>query len=84
MAAAPDGILENVNCGCKSGCSTRRCACRKAELNCTGLCSCCECTNAPDQNADENDLSDDDDDDDGLLFELESEHTGFDGIFEEQ
>ena len=30
------------------------------------------------------DLSDDDDDDDGLLFELESEHTGFDGIFEEQ
>ena len=56
----------------------------KTELNCTGLCSCCECTNAPDQNADENDLSDDDDDDDGLLFELESEHTGFDGIFEEQ
>ena len=45
-AAAPDEILEN--CGCKSGCSTRRCPCQKAELKCTGLCSCC--TNSPDQN----------------------------------
>ena len=81
MPAAPDGILENVNCGCKSGCSTRRCACQKAELKCTGLCSCCDCTNSSDQNTDENDLSDDDDDD-GLLFELDGDDTGFDGIFE--
>ena len=78
MPAAPDGILENVNCGCKSGCSTRRCACRKAELNCTGLCSCCDCTNAP-----ENSLSDDEDDD-GLLFELDGDDTELYGIFEEQ
>ncbi len=69
MPAAPNGILENVNCGCKSGCSTRRCACQKADLKCTGLCSCCDCTNCSDQNTDEN-RSDDDDDDDGLLFEL--------------
>jgi hypothetical protein len=41
------------------GCSTRRCACQKAELKCTGICSCCECTNFPDQNTDENNLSDD-------------------------
>ena len=46
MPTAPDGILENANCGCKSGCSTRRCACRKAELKCTGLCSCCDCRNS--------------------------------------
>ena len=85
MPAAPDGILENVNCGCKSGCSTRRCACQKADLKCTGLCSCCDCTNCSDQNTDENvSDDDDDDDDDGLLFELHCDDTGFDGIFEEQ
>jgi hypothetical protein len=81
MPAAPDGILEKVKCGCKSGCSTRRCAYQKAELKCTGLCSCCDCTNSSDQNTDENDLSDEDDDD-GLLFELDGDDTGFDGIFE--
>jgi hypothetical protein len=31
-------------------------------------------------NTDENDLSDDD----GLLFEVDDDDTGFDGIFEEQ
>ena len=47
LPAAPDCIVENVNCGCKSnsGCSTRRCACKKAELKCTGLCSCLDCPN---------------------------------------
>ena len=82
----------NVNCGCKSGCSTtsyevgcstRRCACQKADLKCTCLCSCCECTNFSDQNTDENNLSGDDNDG-GLLFELDGDDTGFDGIFEEQ
>jgi hypothetical protein len=34
-----------------------------------------------DQNTGENDLSDDDDDD-GLLFELDGDDTGFDGIFD--
>ena len=78
MLLAPDGILENVNCGCKSGCSTRRCACRKAELKCTGLCSCCDCANASESSWS------DDDDDDGLLFGLDGDDTEFDGIFEEQ
>ena len=32
MQAAPDGILENVNCDCKSGCSTRRCDCQKNRI----------------------------------------------------
>jgi hypothetical protein len=93
MPAASDGILETlINCGCKSGCSTtsyevgcsaRRCACQKADLKCTGLCSCCECTNFPDRNTDENNLSGDNNDG-GLLFELDGDDTGFDGIFEEQ
>jgi hypothetical protein len=73
MTAAPDGILENINCGCKSGCSRRCCSCQKAEMKCTGLCSCCDCTNSPDQNTDVNDLWDDDDD---LFFELDGDDTG--------
>jgi hypothetical protein len=52
----------------------------KAELKCAGLCSCCDYTNYPDQNTDENDLSDDD----GLLFEFDGDDTGFNGIFEEE
>ena len=68
MPAAPDGILENVNCGCKSGCSTRRCACVKAALKCTGLCTCSDCAN---KGGDENEVADDDvddaDDDDDVL-----------------
>ena len=35
---------------------------------------------SPDQNTDENDFSEDG----GLLFELDGDDTGFDGIFEEQ
>ena len=45
MPVASDGILENVKCGCKSGCSTRRFACVKAELKCTGLCGFNGCVN---------------------------------------
>ena len=45
MPVTPNGILEDVKCGYKSGCSTRRCACVKAELKCTGLCSCNGCVN---------------------------------------
>ena len=45
-------------------------------------CSCCECTHFPNQNIDENDLSDDDNYG-GLLFELDGDDTEFDGIFEE-
>jgi hypothetical protein len=85
MPIAPDGILETltvvVTCksGCSTtsyevGCSTRRCACQKADLKCTGLCSCCECTNFSDQNTDENNLSGDDNDG-GLLFELDGDDT---------
>ena len=37
----------------------------------------------PNQNTDENNLSDDDNDG-GLLFELDGDDAGFDGTFEEQ
>jgi len=41
LQPAPDAVLHLVKCGCiKSRCSTNRCQCRKAGLNCTDLCSC--------------------------------------------
>ena len=49
LPAVPDGILENVNSGCNSGCFSRRCACKKADLKCTSLCSCTDCTNEPEK-----------------------------------
>ena len=44
---APDSLLDCVNCKCKTGCQTQRCSCNKANLNCTELCSCCDCCNVP-------------------------------------
>ena len=46
-----------VNCGCRSGCSSKRCACVKAELKCTGLCGCNNCMNIKDG---DNTMTDDD------------------------
>eukprot|EP00794_Sanderia_malayensis_P001844 gene1844-2077_t len=45
LPPAPDGILENVQCSCKKGCSTNRCSCQKANLQCTSLCRCSSCSN---------------------------------------
>ena len=47
---APDSVIELVSCGCKRGCKSSRCSCRKLELCCTDLCSCfdfCENTDPP-------------------------------------
>jgi hypothetical protein len=78
MPAAPDGILETLTVVVSLDVQQPRtqgslCAgpgttldvqqdYQKAELKCTGLCSCCEWTHFPDQNTDENNLSDDDND----------------------
>lgn len=44
--AAPDSILEIVNCKCsKSKCNSARCSCRKSGLSCTDLCACKDCSN---------------------------------------
>lgn len=45
LPPAPDGVLENVHCGCKSGCSNNRCSCLKENLHCTALCHCEGCAN---------------------------------------
>ena len=67
-----DHLLEFVNCGCKSGCDSNRCACKRGNLQCTELCKYrTDCKNATIDSDDEicnnyndDDLSDDDDDDD--------------------
>ena len=43
---APDALFDSINCKCKTGCRTFRCSCKKANLACTDLCSCCDCQNS--------------------------------------
>ena len=43
---APDSILEFIHCGCKTGCETHRCSCKKAMMQCTDVCTCAGCMNA--------------------------------------
>ena len=42
---AMDNILESASCNCKTGCTNRRCKCKKEDLTCTELCGCTECEN---------------------------------------
>ena len=61
LPPAPEGVLENVSCGCKSGCSTKRCVCKKADLGCTSMCSCtsnCQNLREIDGEGDDDDNSD--------------------------
>ena len=76
LPPAPDGILENANCGCKTGCTTKRCACQKALLKCTSLCSCKNCNNAPatDGPEEESDIEEEEIDDEDKQF-LEDEFS---------
>ncbi|XP_046856604.1 uncharacterized protein LOC124449684 [Xenia sp. Carnegie-2017] len=62
---APDSLLDNVNCGCKTGCNSQRCSCNKAGVKCTDVCSCTACTNVDidDNDVEEEEFLDDDMDD---------------------
>ena len=62
LPPAPDGILENIECSCKKGCASNRCACVKANLSSTSLCKCLDCINGK-ENRDK--LSDSEDDSEG-------------------
>ena len=47
--AAPKSVLKAVSCGCKKDCGNR-CSCRKANVQCTAMCSTClglSCSNSP-------------------------------------
>ena len=52
LPPAPDGILENVQCACKTGCMSNKCSCRKANLRCTSVCRCNQCSNGALENED--------------------------------
>ena len=54
--ATPDSLLDCINCKCKTGCQTQRCSCKKANLNYTELCSCCNCHNTATEIADDEDI----------------------------
>ena len=45
LPVAPDSLLSFISCGCKSGCSSNRCSCKKASLKCSDLCKCKDCEN---------------------------------------
>ena len=41
LPPAPEAIIQLVKCACENErCSTNRCQCRKAGLNCIDLCTC--------------------------------------------
>ena len=67
LPPAPDGILENIECSCKKGCASNRCACLKANLSCTSICKCVACSNGKvnaNQFSDSEGSSEDDEDSD--------------------
>jgi hypothetical protein len=79
MPAAPDGILDNVNCGCQSGCSTRCCACLKMQLMCTNLCACRGCLNI---DVDENRIEDDENENEFEQLVFDDDDVLADHMFE--
>ena len=46
MQPAPSTVLALMWCGCKTGCTSNKCRCKKNGLRCTGICTCStECEN---------------------------------------
>ena len=51
LPPAPDYVLNLINCACKTGCKTKRCACKADGLKCMQLCQCSElCENGNSEN----------------------------------
>ena len=48
IECAPDEILKFVRCGCKAGCSSANCSCKKHGLLCVAACKHCrgDCENS--------------------------------------
>ena len=50
--AIPEDALKFTSCSCKTGCSTKRCGCKKMKVQCSLYCKCVKnnfvcCSNAP-------------------------------------
>ena len=60
MPPAPKDLLNIFRCNCKTGCSTKRCTCRRHALECTPACGECRglsCSNLPQHvDSDDNDI----------------------------
>ena len=71
LPPAPEAILQLVQCGCsKERCSTNRCQCRKAGLNCTDLCNCSDNGETCDNDVQKEDVlySDEEDSSDSEMY----------------
>jgi len=59
MPPAPKELLRIFRCNCKTGCSSKRCTCRRHGLECTPACGECKgmsCSNSPKPLDDDNNL----------------------------
>ena len=54
--AAPEELLQFVNCGCKTGCESNRCGCKRANLHCSELCRGENCNNRSHDSEDAEDM----------------------------
>lgn len=66
-------------CSCKSGCTTKRCGCRKNEIHCGAGCSCKSCSNQEHNvechmDTEESESSSDDNDDSDTDLEQENDN----------
>ena len=73
---APDNTLNFVSCKCATGCESRRCSCRKANLACSDLCQCCNCSNNKTDTEEDRTSDDDDFFDDGSFGDLDEDDSG--------
>ena len=69
---APDVLLKGCNCKCKTGCSTLRYSCKKANNQCNEMCQCVGCTNFPHESSESGRIEDDSEDDLGSYMEEEN------------
>lgn len=71
--AFPQEILEIVACNCKAGCKSKKCPCRRINLNCTNLCASCTGINCYNREQQPVSLVDEIVEEDELEFNTDSE-----------
>ena len=49
MPAAPESLPQSINCGCKTGCASQRCSCKRSGVFCTDVGQCISCGNRLDR-----------------------------------
>ena len=61
---APDALLKEINCKCKTSCRTMKCSCRKGNNVCNDMCKCEGCVNVCDTSSES--FGDEEQEDDDL------------------